>query len=122
MNSNDLLKISISLGLVVILILGLALLARKMGFGTNRNPNSLRILQRLRLGPRMQLMVIENQGKQLLIGVTPHHISLLDTPEQPIQKAKENFDSLLHEAQQELNKPPKNKQSTSATAKSPSPR
>jgi len=83
MNSSDLLKISLSLALIVVLLLALALLARRLGLVTHSAQSlPLRVIQRLRLGPRMQIMVIEVNEKRLVIGATPHHLSLLD--EQPI--------------------------------------
>lgn len=83
MNSSDLIKISLSLALVVLLIFLLALLARRFGLTTDSSQSPLRIIQKLRLGPRLQLMIVETENKRLLIGVTPHHISLLDQEAQP---------------------------------------
>lgn len=78
MNSSDLLKISLSLALIVLLILVLAFLARRFGLSTTQQPVPMRIIQRLRLGPRTQVMVIEINDKRLVVGATPHHLSLLD--------------------------------------------
>lgn len=99
MNSGDLIKISASLALVVIIILGLALCVRRLGLSPQRSQHSLRVLQRLRMGPRMQLMVIEHEDKQLLIGVTPHHISLLDSSLPNITSpAEKSFSMVLKNA------------------------
>src|SRR5699024_2122076 len=99
MNSGDLIKISASLALVVIIILGLALCVRRLGLSPQRSQHSLRVLQRLRMGPRMQLMVIEHEDKQLLIALTPHHISLLDSrPPNITSRTEKNFNMLLKNA------------------------
>src|SRR5690625_4908808 len=99
MNSGDLIKISASLALVVIIILGLALCVRRLGLSPQRSQHSLRVLQRLRMGPRMQLMVIEHEDKQLVIGVTPHHISLLDSsPPNITSPAEKSFSMVLKNA------------------------
>lgn len=79
MDSLALLKISISLLLIILLIFVLALVARRLGLAQSTEQTiPLRIIQRLRLGTRMQVMVIETNDKRLIIGATPHHISLLD--------------------------------------------
>lgn len=98
-NSTALIKISISLAAIVALILALAFLARKLGLGSTQNTHHLRVLHRLRLGPRMQLMIIENNNKQLLIGVTPHHITLLDSPSHSPNSGSLSFHEVLTHCQ-----------------------
>lgn len=82
MNNSDLIKISLSLAVIVLLIFLLAFLAKRFGLSSPQQSIPMRVIQRLRLGPRTQLMVIEVNEKRLVVGATPHHVSLLDS--QPI--------------------------------------
>lgn len=80
-------KIAISLALVILLVLGLGWLFKKL---TLRLPGSrhMRVVCAMPLGQRERILVIEIQGKQRVIGVTPHSINLLFELENPLPEEK----------------------------------
>lgn len=66
----------------LILILGGLLLAMrfvKKYVPSMAGPRDLSITDQLHLGDRCRVMVVNIRGKELLIGVTREHVSLLDT-------------------------------------------
>lgn len=80
-------KIAISLALVILLVLGLGWLFKKL---TLRLPGSrhMKVICTLPLGQRERILIIEIQGKQRVIGVTPHSINLLFELENPLPEEK----------------------------------
>ncbi len=80
-------KIVISLALVVMLVIGLGWLFKKL---TLRLPGSrqMKVICAMPLGQRERILVIEIQGKQRVIGVTPHSINLLFELENPLPEEK----------------------------------
>ncbi len=48
-----------------------------------RKPHALRLAETLGLGERRMLAIVEWNGRQLLIGVTPQQITLLDAGNHP---------------------------------------
>lgn len=80
-------KIVISLALVILLVLGLGWLFKKL---TLRLPGSrhMKVICTLPLGQRERILIIEIQGKQRVIGVTPHSINLLFELENPLPEEK----------------------------------
>jgi flagellar biosynthetic protein FliO len=80
-------KIAISLALVILLVLGLGWLFKKL---TLRLPGSrhMKVICAMPLGQRERILVIEMQGKQRVIGVTPHSINLLFELENPLPEEK----------------------------------
>lgn len=84
---TSLLKIVISLALVVTLVIVLGWLFKKMSL---RMPGSrqIKIISALPLGQRERILVIEIQGKQRVLGVTPHSINLLFELENPLPDEK----------------------------------
>ncbi len=80
-------KIAISLALVIFLVLGLGWLFKKL---TLRLPGSrhMKVICTLPLGQRERILIIEIQGKQRVIGVTPHSINLLFELENPLPEEK----------------------------------
>ncbi|MDD4862997.1 MAG: flagellar biosynthetic protein FliO [Alishewanella agri] len=80
-------KIVISLALVILLVLGLGWLFKKL---TLRLPGSrhMKVICTLPLGQRERILIIEIQGKQRVIGVTPQSINLLFELENPLPEEK----------------------------------
>jgi len=89
----------LALGAVIGLIFALAWITRRLPGTGLRHGDGLRIIVGISLGSRERAMVVEVNGRQLLLGVTPGAISLLHTldtplPEKPPARLPE-FASLL---------------------------
>lgn len=80
-------QIVISLALVVGLVLMLAFAYKKMQL---RLPGAkhFRIVSTLSVGTRERILVIEIQGKQRVIGVTPNNVNFLFELETPLPEEK----------------------------------
>lgn len=80
-------KIVISLALVIFLVLGLGWLFKKL---TLRLPGGrhIKVVTAMPLGQRERILVIEIQGKQRVIGVTPHSVNYLFELENPLPEEK----------------------------------
>lgn len=73
-------QVVLGLGLIVLLILGLAWLAKRLPQFSRINNNSvIAIRHQTALGLKEKLVIAEVGGKQLVLGVTPQSISLLHT-------------------------------------------
>lgn len=78
-------KLALSLGLVVGLILVLQKAARKWGhaLGASGGPEAIRLLSQRSVGARLSLAVVEVRGRTLLVGISPqgiHAVADLDAP------------------------------------------
>jgi len=74
----------LALGLVIGLIFMLAWIARRLP-GTGLRPgDGLRVIAGVSLGSKERAVVVDINGEQLLLGVTPGAISLLHTLETPL--------------------------------------
>jgi flagellar biogenesis protein FliO len=71
-----LVKLALSLGLVVGLILLLQKAARKWGhaMGAGGGTEAIRLLSQRSVGPRLSLAVVEVRGRTLLVGISPQGI------------------------------------------------
>ena len=80
-------QVVISLALVVGLVLVLAFFYRKLQL---KLPGSqhFKIVSSLAVGQRERILVIEIQGKQRVIGVTPHSVNFLFELETPLPTEK----------------------------------
>jgi flagellar biosynthetic protein FliO len=80
-------KIAISLAAVLLLVVGLGWLFKKL---TLRLPGSqhIKVICSVPLGQRERLLVIEIQGKQRVIGVTPQSINMLFELEKSLPETK----------------------------------
>lgn len=80
-------QIVISLALVIGLVLMLAFAYKKMQL---RLPGAkhFRIVSTLSVGTRERILVIEIQGKQRVIGVTPNNVNFLFELENPLPEEK----------------------------------
>jgi len=73
-----------ALALVIGLILALAWILRRLPGTGLRTGDGLRIIAGVALGNKERAVVVEIDGKQFLLGVSPGSISLLHTLEQPL--------------------------------------
>jgi len=74
----------LALGLVIGLIFALAWIARRLP-GTGLRPgDGLRVMAGVSLGSKERAVVVDINGKQLLLGVTPGSVSLLHILETPL--------------------------------------
>ncbi|WP_423187045.1 flagellar biosynthetic protein FliO [Alishewanella sp. d11] len=80
-------KIVISLALVILLVLGLGWMFKKLSLRLPGN-RQIKVICALPLGQRERILVIEIQGKQRVVGVTPHSINLLFELENPLPEEK----------------------------------
>lgn len=82
--AQSLSRMAIGLLAVMILIFGLAWAVRRFSFlsGLQRDQtSSIRHLAHLSVGPKERVVLIEVEGRRLLIGVAPGQITLLDSPD-----------------------------------------
>ena len=83
--------------LVVLLIFVLAYLVKRF----NLAPSSQGVLKTITmtpLGQKEKLVLIELEGQQYLLGVTPHSINLIDKLEEPVNIESDSFASRLRQA------------------------
>ena len=80
-------KIAISLAAVLLLVVALGWLFKKL---TMRLPGTqhVKVICSVPLGQRERLLVIEIQGKQRVIGVTPHSVNMLFELENSLPETK----------------------------------
>lgn len=80
-------KIVISLAIVILLVIGLGWMFKKLSLRMPGN-KQIKVICALPLGQRERILVIEIQGKQRVIGVTPQNINLLFELENPLPEEK----------------------------------
>lgn len=79
---------------IVALIVVLAWLAKRMGGLRMMGVKDMQVISAMPVGAREKVAVIDVKGTQLLIGITPHHISHLHTFDAPVlDHAKAGKDS-----------------------------
>lgn len=80
-------QVVISLALVLGLVVMLAAIYRKLQL---KLPGSqhFKIISSLNIGPKERILVIEIQGKQRVIGVTPHSVNFLFELDSPLPSEK----------------------------------
>jgi flagellar protein FliO/FliZ len=81
--------LQVFLGLVVVLLMigGVAWLARRFGSFHSGASGSLRILGGLSMGPRERVVLLQVGEKQLLLGVAPGRVSTLHVLDKPVPVA-----------------------------------
>lgn len=79
MAQHDLIRISLSLALVVILLFAGAWLVKRKGFGKSKTGPIIDVLSSRSLGGRNHIVVMQVDEVKLVVGVTPQQISLLHT-------------------------------------------
>lgn len=95
MQQLDLLRLSLSLVLVILLIFAAAWLARRSGLLRNRGQATIEIIASQSLGGRNSIVVVEVEKKRLVLGITQHQINLLHSLPEP-----HAFESTLQHAMQ----------------------
>ncbi|WP_111640545.1 flagellar biosynthetic protein FliO [Marinimicrobium alkaliphilum] len=83
-SGTHLLNVTLGLGAIVLLILGLAWLVRRLGQGGLMHNPHMKVLATMPMGTRERLMVVDVAGQQLLLGVTATQITLLHTFDEPV--------------------------------------
>ncbi|MAR90583.1 MAG: flagellar biosynthetic protein FliO [Pseudomonadales bacterium] len=74
---SDVLTMLLGLTAVLALVLGLAWLSRRFNIGHASGGQSMVVRSALSLGPKEKLLLVEVQGEQLLLGVTPQSVNLI---------------------------------------------
>lgn len=84
-NAGSLLQLFVSLLVIVGLILALAWYARKMqNFSGRGGTLPLRVLSAISVGSRERVVLVQVGAEQLLLGVAPGRVALLEKLETPI--------------------------------------
>ncbi|ACJ28314.1 MULTISPECIES: flagellar biosynthetic protein FliO [Shewanella] len=86
-------------GLIVVLLLifALAYMVKRL----NLVPSSQGVLKTLAvtpLGQKEKLVLVEVDGQQYLLGVTPHQVNLVDKLSDPVEISTDSFASRLRQA------------------------
>ncbi|GIU12252.1 flagellar protein [Shewanella sp. c952] len=86
-------------GLIVVLLLifALAYMVKRL----NLVPSSQGVLKTLAvtpLGQKEKLVLVEVDGQQYLLGVTPHQVNLVDKLSEPVEISTDSFASRLRQA------------------------
>lgn len=91
--SASLIQVTLALMLMVGLILGLAWLARRFGQPLFQQNKHLRLIASLSLGVKEKIILVEVEGKQLVLGVTPQQITSLHVIDNPLKESTESVES-----------------------------
>lgn len=83
--STELLSVGLSLMMVLLLIVGLGFFVKKLNPNIG-NSNDFKVVRSLPLGTKERLLVVEIDGKQLLLGTTPQNINFLYQLETPLNE------------------------------------
>lgn len=82
----SLVQVTLTLILMVGLILGLAWLARRFAKPLFQQNKQLRLIASLSLGVKEKIILVEVEGKQLVLGVTPQQITSLHVMNIPVRQ------------------------------------
>lgn len=91
--SASLIQVTLALMLMVGLILGLAWLARRFGQPLFQQNKHLRLVASLSLGVKEKIILVEVEGKQLVLGVTPQQITSLHVIDTPLKDTAESVEN-----------------------------
>ena len=84
---NASVQMTLGLGAVLLVILGLAWVARRFNLGNLGSASHMKVVSALPVGAKEKILLVEVEGKRLLVGVTAQQISLLqsleDAPGEP---------------------------------------
>ncbi|MEH6823991.1 MAG: flagellar biosynthetic protein FliO [Motiliproteus sp.] len=78
-----------ALVLVLVLFMGLAWLARRSGVAGGFSNQSLKVIATLPLSARERVVLVQAGSQQLLLGVAPGRVNLLQSFEQPLVSVPE---------------------------------
>ena len=76
-DAGGLLRVCLSLGVVIALILGAGWVLRRLQGGTVRSAGNLRALESIAIGMKERVVLVQAGEKQLLIGVAPGNVRTL---------------------------------------------
>ena len=76
-------KVFFSLMFIIILIFGVAWIAKKFNMGNILPQGDMRVVSSLSLSNKEKLVLVELEGKKLLLGVAPGNVSMLYAFEKP---------------------------------------
>ncbi len=83
-SAGSLLQLLLGLALVIGMILALAWAARRTGFAAGISHTDLKVIATLTLGARERVVLVQAGEQQLLLGVAPGRVNLLQTFETPL--------------------------------------
>ena len=89
-NMSDYFKVFIGLVFVIALFLGSTILFKRYGNSSMTGRGQIKLVDGLHLGNRERLVLVELNEKQILLSITPGHITKLDTLEKKIHDEVEN--------------------------------
>ncbi|MGB0663620.1 MAG: flagellar biosynthetic protein FliO [Pontibacterium sp.] len=82
-NAASLLRLVLGLGFVLLLIFGLAWITKRYA-GLSQSQSDLKVIATLPLGAREKAVLISVGGEQMLVGVAPGRVNLIERFEQPV--------------------------------------
>ncbi|MCW9014048.1 MAG: flagellar biosynthetic protein FliO [Gammaproteobacteria bacterium] len=91
----NMLNMIMGLVVVIALILGLAWILRKYGRLPANNQVDMKVLGGLSLGTRERAVLVQVEGRRLLLGVAPGRVETLHVMDEPLENS---FDSKLGQA------------------------
>lgn len=86
-DSGITMTVMLSLLLVVSVIVLLAWLLRRAGIGSVVGGHTIRVLAAASVGTRERVLLVDVNGHQLLLGVTPNNINTLQVYDEPVMQA-----------------------------------
>ena len=89
-DAGGLLRVCLSLGVVIALILGAGWVLRRLQGGGVRAGRNLRCLESIAIGMKERVVLVQAGEKQLLIGVAPGNVRTLHVFDEPIAVATPN--------------------------------
>lgn len=85
--SGSIVQVALSLLLVIAVIFGLAWLMRRMQAGAGFSSKGMKVVAMLPLSTRERVVLVDVGGRQLLLGVAPGRVSLLQSFDEPVLDA-----------------------------------
>lgn len=85
--AGHLLTVVISLVFILILIFGLSWFVRRFGQGLGYQHQNIKLVATLAVGTRERVVVVDVAGHQVLLGITPTQINLLQHYDEPVIQA-----------------------------------
>jgi len=86
-DAGGLLRVCLSLGVVIALILGAGYVLRRLQGGTVRSGGHLRAIESIAIGMKERVVLVQAGDKQLLLGVAPGNVRTLHVFDAPIAPA-----------------------------------
>ncbi len=83
-DAGGLLRVCLSLGVVIALILGAGWVLRRLQGGAVRSGGHLRALESIAIGMKERVVLVQAGDKQLLLGVAPGNVRTLHVFDEPV--------------------------------------